>query len=131
MTEWGGVYTGVNSNQEFYSGKLATNSVGGGRRLVRVTFEAIDIDCSVQMAASTKILGTFGSHNITVTGYLDVAVNTARQAVFFGANTAKNRFVALVLEKLHVITTHNIDWFHALLRVIGEGRLGYYNLTEA
>ena len=96
-----------------------------------MTFEAVNIYCREQMAASTKIFGTFCAHNMTVFGYLGMAVNTTSQAVFFSTNTAKNRFIALVLEKLHVITSHDFDWLDALLRIIGKGGLGYYNFTEA
>ena len=83
---------------------------------VGVTFEAVDLDTGISMAAGTKMLRIFVTHNFFVRVGRVVAIDTTDQAVFFAALTVQYSFIALMQQVFHVIAPHHRHRFDTVGR---------------
>jgi hypothetical protein len=68
-----------------------------------MTFKAVQLDRSKLMAALAEILVL---SNNAVTGLAGMAVNTFAQTELAPTHASTQRVIALVLEQVHVVTTH-------------------------
>ena len=76
-----------------------------------MAFEAIDLDRFIAMAADTETVRARSHAVILGTG---MAFDTTLQAVLGVAHTLVHRFVALVLEQIHVVLAHPLNILHTL-----------------
>jgi hypothetical protein len=85
-----------------------------------VALKAVDLDRCIVVATLTKIAG-FGID--TLTGLAGVTSNTFLQGILAGTDAAAQRVIALVLEKFHVVTTHERGLFYtsASARLFDQG----------
>jgi hypothetical protein len=75
--------------------------------------ETVQPDRREIVASAAKLFFVVHRQDLTLGIPCDMAVDTARQAMLGGADTAMHRLVALVFDHFHVITAHEIGRLHA------------------